>query len=583
MKVKNKLWLGFGFLFVVVLLFGALCLFYLNKVADSSKLILKDNYISLSYCREMRSVLDNNKPPLTKTPIAQFSTYLQKEEANITEPGEAEVVARLGSLFKELQNSGTNQLVLEKELLQIRRCISAVELINMRAITRKNDSVGQYVDHSVFILGFAATLTLLVIFSFSINFPSFILKPINTLLSGIKAISEKDYKTRIRFAKNDEFAEVAIAFNDMAGQLSDWENSNVAKIRSEKLRIETIIEQMDDAIIGINEKQEILFINTKAKELFNLGRAKIIGKPVGHIAPNNPVFKSIIEKGVAGESLNIQINGKDAHFELETREITVPDVADDYLNELNVIKKQAGKVYILKNVTEFKERDEAKTNFIATISHELKTPISSIKMSVKLMNDKRVGNMNTEQHQLLANINEDSDRLLKLTTELLELARVETGNIQLNFVHADPSQIVDYAISSVSFQAAQKNVAIQVIKDGILPIVSADVEKTAWVLINLLSNALRYSNEGTTVTVTLTNKINEVGFAVKDTGKGIDEQYQQRLFDRYFQVPADGQNKAGTGLGLTISKDFIEAQNGKIGVKSKPGEGSIFYFSLPVG
>lgn len=582
MKVKSKLWLGFGFLFVIVLLFGGVCLFYLNRVADSSKLILKDNYISLNYCRQMRHILDNGGVPLTKKDIEQFSIQLKKEEANITEPGEAAVVAMLWKSVKSLQNNSGNQDVMQQNIRQIRRYIESVEMINMHAITRKNDWVGKYVDQSVSILGLAATLTFLVLLSFSINFPGFIMKPINGLLLGIRAISNKDYKTRIRFNKNDEFAEVAAAFNKMAGQLNDWENSNLAKIRSEKLRIETIIEQMHDAIIGVNERQEILFINSAAKEVFNLGMARIVGKPVDDIGKNNPVFKSIIDKGVAGESLSMELNGKDTHFELETREITVPNIADDYLNELNVIKKQAGKVYILKNVTDFKERDQAKTNFIATISHELKTPISSIKMSVKLMNDERVGNMNTEQQQLLAHINDDSDRLLKLTTELLELARVETGNIQLNFVNADPAQIVDYAISSVSFQAAQKNVTLQVIKDGVLPIINADVEKTAWVLINLLSNALRYSNEGAKVIITLSNKANEVQFAVKDTGKGIDEQYQQRLFDRYFQVPADGQNKAGTGLGLTISKDFIEAQNGKIGVKSKPGEGSTFYFSLPI-
>ena len=583
MKVKSKLWLGFGFLFIVVLLFGVVCLYYLSKVANDSKLILKDNYVSLNYCREMRSVIDNHQPPLSKAAIEQFNNYLQKEEANITEPGEAKVIARLRSVFIAMQNNSNDQKVMQLDIQRMRQYIQEAENINMHAITRKNDSFGKYVNHLISILGFTATLTLLLLFSVSLNMTGFILKPINTLLVGIRAISEKDYKTRIRFSKNDEFAEVAAAFNNMAGQLNDWENSNLAKIRSEKLRIETIIEQMDDAIIGINEKQEILFINSTAKDVFNLGKARIVGKPVDDIAKSNPVFRSIIEKGKAGESLNIDINGKDTHFDLETREITVPDIADDYLNQLNVIKKQAGKVYILKNVTEFKELDQAKTNFIATISHELKTPISSIKMSVKLMNDERVGNMNTEQQQLLANINDDSERLLKLTTELLELAKVETGNLQLNFVHADPAQIVDYAISSVSFQAVQKNVDIQVIKDGILPIVNADVEKTAWVLINLLSNALRYSNEGAIVTITLANKLNEVEFAVKDTGKGIDEQYQQRLFDRYFQVPADGQNKAGTGLGLTISKDFIEAQNGKIGVKSKPGEGSTFYFSLPVG
>jgi signal transduction histidine kinase len=111
--------------------------------------------------------------------------------------------------------------------------------------------------------------------------------------------------------------------------------------------------------------------------------------------------------------------------------------------------------------------------------------------------------------------------------------------------------------------------------------VHVDVEKTAWVLVNFLSNALRYSPEKGKIIIRIARKGKQVIFSVTDFGRGIDEQYQQRLFDRYFQVPTDGQSKSGSGLGLAISKDFIEAQNGKIWVESAIGEGSTFYFSLP--
>jgi NtrC-family two-component system sensor histidine kinase KinB len=351
---------------------------------------------------------------------------------------------------------------------------------------------------------------------------------------------------------------------------------------SEKLRIETIIEQMYDAIIGINEKQEVLFINTTAKKILNLGTDKMDGRSVTDIAKSNDLFRSIIAEDKAGKPFKIVVDGKDSYFQLETREILIPNLSTDPAQPLTIAKKQAGKVYVLKNITEFKERDEAKTNFIATISHELKTPISSIKMSLKLMKDERVGLINTEQLQLLEHITDDSDRLLKITSELLELSQVETGNIQLNFVPVKPEQIIDYAIASVNFQAQQKGVKLDVVKDENLPMVNVDVEKTAWVLVNLLSNALRYSAEKAKVIISIKSKNGVVEFSVKDHGKGIDEQYQKRLFDRYFQVPTDGQNKSGSGLGLAISKDFIEAQNGTIWVNSAIGEGSTFSFSLPV-
>ncbi|MBY0543433.1 MAG: HAMP domain-containing histidine kinase, partial [Sphingobacteriaceae bacterium] len=249
---------------------------------------------------------------------------------------------------------------------------------------------------------------------------------------------------------------------------------------------------------------------------------------------------------------------------------------------LKLSTKSAGMVFILKNITKFKELDEAKTNFIATVSHELKTPLSSIKMSLKLLADDRVGEMNEEQIQLVNHIKEDSERLLKITSELLDLAQVETGNLQLNFVKTDPLEIVNFALDAVRFQAEQKEIQLELICKNNLPFINADVQKTAWVLVNFLSNALRYSASKSKLIVEVIPQENQLVFSVKDFGKGIEEKYQKRLFDRYYQVPTDGQNKSGSGLGLAISKDFIEAQNGKIWVESAIGEGSKFSFSMPI-
>lgn len=580
MKVKNKLRLGFGFLFVVVMFFGAMSMFYIRQISDNAKVILKDNYESLSYCRDMRGILDENGVPVTRALAKQFENVLNKEARNITEKGEQEAVDSLKAAFNALLSASAESDLHGAEK-QVRHYLLEIEVMNMKAIVRKNDMARKSVDESTLFLGFTAAIAFLVLFSFSVNFPGIIIQPLNTLLSGIRAIGQKNYKQRIHFDKNDEFAEVANAFNEMAKQLDDWENSNLSIIMSEKLRIETIIEQMHDAIIGVNERNEILFINTAAKGILNLGADKMEGRQVADVSKSNDLFRSILDDESAKKAFKIVVDGKDSHFQLETREIHVPNLKDDQSGPLSIAKNSAGKVYILRNITEFKERDEAKTNFIATISHELKTPISSIKMSLKLMKDERIGHVNTEQKQLLEHINDDSERLLKITSELLELSQVETGNIQLNFVPADPGQVVDYAISSVSFQAEQKHVKLDVIKDEKLPQINADVEKTAWVLVNFLSNALRYSPEKSSVIIHVAARQNEVEFSVKDTGKGIDEQYQKRLFDRYFQVPTDGQNPSGSGLGLAISKDFIEAQQGKIWVKSAIGEGSTFGFTLP--
>ncbi len=581
MKIKTKLRLGFGFLFVVVLFFGAISLYYIQEIANSANVVLKNNYETLSYTREMRTLLDENNLPLTPGVAKQFNQQLVNEEHNITEKGEQEAVALLRKAFNSLNQQQTVIITKQAKEREVRKYLRQIEVLNMRAIVRKNDTARASVNKASLILGFAGTFTFLVLFSFSVNFPGFIANPLRALLEGIREISHKNYNKRLNFEENDEFAEVAAAFNDMAARLNEWENSNLAIVLSEKRRIETIIEQMQDAIIGINENEELLFMNDAARKVLNINEDKVVGRNTQSLLKNNDLFKSILGNNSAIKTFKIVLDGKESHFQLQSKDIFVPNLAKQ-ANAVKIATKSAGKVYMLRNVTEFKERDEAKTNFIATISHELKTPISSIKMSLKLLSDHRVGAMNYEQHQLVAHIEEDSARLLKITSELLELSQVETGNIQLNFVPVNPVQILNYAIQSVKFQFEQKGVQIEVIKDNNLQPVQADVEKTAWVLVNFLSNALRYSFEKSKIIIKVLSLKGGVEFSVKDFGKGIDEQYQERLFDRYFQVPTDGQNKSGSGLGLAISKDFIEAQQGKIWVESAIGEGSRFAFTLPV-
>lgn len=577
MKIKTKLRLGFGFLFVVVLLFGSISLYYMNQISVSAKVILKDNYETLSYTREMRSILDQNDLPLTPELQKKFAKQLNLESKNVTENGEGEAVVILKQAFKELNDPAQQKTA----LAQIRSQLTIIDKLNMDGIVRKNDVAQKSVEKASLYLITAASFCFLVLFSFIVNFPGFVANPLREFSEAIQEIGRKNYKQRLEFDGTDEFAELARSFNEMVGQLNKWENSNLAKIQSEKLRIEAIIEQMQDAIIGLNEKQEILFMNKVAAQILNLDENKVNGSNVKDLMKKNDLLARIMNNEKNNQPIKIYADQKESYFQLQKREIIVPIFEDQELPVLQT-GKTAGTVYILNNITQFKELDEAKTNFIATVSHELKTPISSIKMSLKLMDDERIGLMNVEQKQLVEHIKDDCSRLLKITSELLDLAQVETGNLQLNFVKAAPLEIVNYALNAVRFQAGQKNIQLELISKENLPVVNADVEKTAWVLINFLSNALRYSSEKSKVQIEIQEKKQGIEFSVRDFGKGIDEQYQKRLFDRYFQVPTDGNNKSGSGLGLAISKDFIEAENGKIWVESEIGEGSRFCFFLPV-
>ena len=582
MKIKTKLRLGFGFLFVVVLLFGSISLYYMNKISESSKVILKDNYKTLSYTRDMREVLDQRDLPLTKDQFDTLKAKLDLEHKNVTEKGELDDVHALMDALFILSDTTTAIAKQKMAAASMRKHLSHIDQLNMAAIVRKNDAAQRAVEKAGLYLVTAAALCFLVLFSFVVNFPGFVANPLREFSDAIQEIGRKNYKQRLHFDGTDEFAELARSFNEMVTQLNKWENSNLAKVQSEKLRIEAIIEQMQDAIIGLNEKQEILFMNKVAAQILNVNEGQMIGLNVKELTKKNDLMTRILNNEGSNQPIKIYADHKESYFQLQKREIIVPVFDDLDAPVVLQTSKTAGMVYILNNITEFKELDEAKTNFIATVSHELKTPISSIKMSLKLLDDDRIGLMNAEQKQLVAHIKDDCSRLLKITSELLDLAQVETGNLQLNFVKANPLEIVDYALNAVRFQADQKQIHLELLNDKNMPLVFADVEKTAWVLINFLSNALRYSAEKSKVQIRIEEKDKGVEFSVRDFGKGIDEQYQKRLFDRYFQVPTDGNNKSGSGLGLAISKDFIQAENGRIWVESEIGSGSRFCFSLPV-
>lgn len=242
--------------------------------------------------------------------------------------------------------------------------------------------------------------------------------------------------------------------------------------------------------------------------------------------------------------------------------------------------KPIHEVCVPADIALFQELDGARTNFVANILHELKTPVSTIKMCLQLLKDSRIGTMNPQQLKLLKYISDDSERLLKLASELLDHTQIETGRMLLNPVPVSPGAIAAYAVNAVKFPAAQKRVALQVKASTGLPKVLADIEKTAWVLVNFLSNALRYSS-GKKIIIHLYEKNNRINFSVQDFGEGIEKRYRDRLFERHFQIPDKG-CKTGSGLGLAISKEIIEGQHGEIRVESVLGEGSTFSFALPI-
>jgi two-component system, NtrC family, sensor histidine kinase KinB len=556
MRLKSKIALALSFLFAAIVGIVLLSLYYLKDLSADAENILKDNYESLINAQRILESIDSLSIDSTKT-IHSIEVNLRSQEANITEPGEREITLMLRKAFER------------RNVEEVRKFCFALQDLNMKAIVAKSEITSNTADNASKYLLIVATIICIVTFTFIVNFPGYVANPITVLTNSIQSIANKQYEERLNFDRNDEFGELAEAFNQMAEKMDEYEHSNLAKILFEKKRIETIINRMSDPVIGLDERKRVVFVNDQALNLLNLSQEQLLGRYAPDVAVENDLFRSLIRADAAG-LIKVVVGGKENYFSKE-------GIAINYKPTGENDNVAIGEVILLKNVTPFKELDLAKTNFIATISHELKTPIASLQMGIKLLHDDRVGKMNEEQKGIVTTLSDEASRLSKLTNELLDLAQVETGNIKLNFQKIAPNDVILFALESVKFHAERKKVRIEIEEEKGLPYIKADKDKTTWVLVNLLTNAIRYSPENERVILRCEADGDNVIFSVNDFGPGIEQKYVGRLFEKFFQVPG---SPSGTGLGLAISKEFIEAQGGTIEVKSEPGHGSTFLFKI---
>lgn len=558
-SVKNKIRAGTIFLFLLVIISGGFSIYYLVKTRLQSKNVLKANYESLQYGHYMLKAIDSFSKG-KKNYLDSIDNTLRLQEKNITEPGELEVTQQLRSWFNRLKSGDNLPDVIENSKHNLHQIIS----INMDAIKSKNETAESSAEEAMsFLIGIIAVIFLIGL-TFVYNFPSVMTSPIRKLTEAIKEIGGKNYTHRVHIDSKDEFGVLANSFNEMAERLEYFENSNLNKLIFEKSRAEAVINSLKDASIGIDKNNIVLFANDQALQLLGLSSKEVVGMNAQDVGKRNDLFRFLLEEKNS-MPFKAVLDNRENYF---TKEVI--DISQD---------GSSSKVIVIKNITSFKEIDEAKTNFIATVSHELKTPLASIDFGLKLLEDERIGILSTEQKELIQQLKLDNQRMLRILSELLNMAQVETGKIQLEIAEVNPVAIVDTAIDTVLNAAKEKNISIEKKYSEGLRLVKADAEKTGWVLNNFLSNAIKYSPSGSFIQVRIDDAKSEIEFSITDHGPGIPKEYLSKIFDRFFRIP--GSQARGTGLGLAISKEFIDAQEGKIWVKSELGMGSTFGFNLP--
>ena len=607
-KLKSKITLGVLFLFLVIVLLSILGILFTNKLAEETKGTIVNNYTSVEYAFQMLGSLENMYLSQVEQLEAGsfgdsalinsiqnekniFESKLEQETNNITEPGESELVNKLHNayreylnLYQEIRSRGNNSEhdidQMHEKYLKIRSTVSEIYHLNMIAIQKKSNELQNLAEDITIYMAVVAVISIIITLSFIFYFPSRIVEPIKELTERIRSISERKYNQKLEIKTKDELGELANAFNVMAERLKLYEAKHIDQLLSEQKRMEALVHNLDDGVLLIDENRKVVLANQTILIITGLKESEIINHYLPDVASHNDLVREIYKYALAGNSeiasskpLRIVINNEEQFFKIEKEEIKT-------YSEFSQQETFIGYLVLLKNITQFQVRDAAKTNLLATVSHELKTPLSSINLSLKLLEDKRLGELNKEQFEVINSLRQQSNRLSRVINELLDYSQIETGNIKLNFTFVKPEDIIELGVTALMMQAAEKNIHLETEIEENLPEVKADLEKAVFVFVNLLNNAIRYSKQNDEIELKANKNNGEVKFSVIDRGPGISKEDQEKLFQRFTQVGK--KSRQGWGLGLAISKEFIQAQYGRIWVESEVGQGSKFIFTLPV-
>lgn len=486
---------------------------------------------------------------------------------------------RVGLYFSVLQRK--NEILRET-------CSNLIDL-NHRALSNKDKIVQNlYINAKVYV--FIILIVVLLISGLAIyKFPQMIVKPILDITEKIKRVADGDYQQQIPVDSDTELGKLSKAFNVMSVKLKEFEESNLAELKAQKTRIETIIKSINDGLVILNESKDVILANDAASEILGIPEKRLIGKNAKELSLDNSVMRGLMDRLEQNDTGNSEADSEEDQsknfIKIERQEgkqeFYTKDVID--VHDVDNQNKSLGYILLLKNVTYFKQSDEAKTNFIAVASHEFKTPLSAINMCLMLLQDKRFGSLNPEQDEIVVSMKSEVQRLIKMVSELLDISKMETGSIELEKKLVSPKVIIEYSASPFEVQLSEKNITLEKIIDPEVPEFMADTEKVSWVLINFLSNAIRYTPEGGMIIIEAKKLNGKVEFAVQDRGPGISKEHHNQVFQRFVQLQSDGvKNEKGLGLGLAISKEVITEHSGDIGVISELGAGSRFFFTLPL-
>ena len=621
MRIQTQIFLGFVFVLIISLALALTAGAFMERLGNRSRQLLQDNYISVKSSEELIMALAKTDQIMSKVCLGKnynqnilmeilegekevFERNLDLCFANITEPGESNILNKIETEWDEYilftlefefqpEKADYYFSTLQRQNEILRDYVNTLIELNHAAVNRKDaEQKATYWQARTWVFVFLV-LTLMITGVTILIVPQRVVKPIEVLAEKINQVARGRYDQHVPVPKKGEMRVVAKAFNTMASRLTEFERLNINEIKAQKRRIETIIKSLRDGLLILDENQKIILTNASAAVLLNMPEHNLIGQSMKNLAERHEVIKNLYRSilDIDDPTHKQEQRRKDSFLKVEYENGEVEFYSKEIINVYagNVPqaegRKSLGYIVMLKDVTAFKTSNDAKTNFLAVVSHELKTPLSAMNMSLMLLQDKRMGNLNEEQFKIASNMRADVQRLIKMVSELTDLSKVEAGNVNLEKEPTNPGDIVEASLRTFSTEFGQKKIQLQ--KDFEFDhslIMMVDPEKLAWVLTNFISNAIRYTPEGGKIDLQVYQNERHLEFSVRDHGEGIEKEQVHKVFQRFVQLKKkDGKkNKEGLGLGLAISKEVIEEHGGEIGVESELGKGSRFYFRIPI-
>jgi len=523
---------------------------------------------------------------------ADFLGWLARAEDNVTLTGEGDLVKRIREAYlaytgklDELMGQTSRGLFPVSELGERYREVilpaftdvraGSQELlgINNDAMRLTQEQMTTATSRAVWSMAGAALAALLTAVVLGFTVSEMIARPVMRLSEAARRVGEGRLDEPIPAGGGDEVGQLSDAFSSMVANLRELRAIDVAEVVASRSRLAAVIDGISDGIVVTDSDYVVGLINPVAVRALGVDPSGAVGRPLS-CSVDDPRVLSVIEQNMENPDGSAE-------------PVLIDRIAEGkrrfYLAEMTSVRSQGGlvgRVLLLRDITAAEEGERVKSQFMSAVSHELRTPLTSITMGIGLLAESKDILKNQRERDLVDILVADSRRLSRLVDDLFEVAKLQKGQLPLTFSQVDVAGLVSTVVKPFTQQAEALGINLEAELPAGLPPVRADAEKLAWVLSNLIGNALRYTPAGGGITISAQRHASKLYVSVTDTGKGIPRERHEEIFEPYVQVSED--RKGGAGLGLSISRDLIRAHGGRIWVESEPGKGSTFTFSLSI-